>query len=118
MPKIAFVAGPLRGKGGAAEVMANIRRASELAARVAARGILPVSPHRNTGDLLGTIDEESVKDGYLRLICACDCVVLMNGWESSPGTWVEYHMATCLGIPVYSESDFFAYGAQEVEDGG
>ncbi len=104
--KVVYVAGPYTGKT-PEEVDANIDRARELAIKVCNdKGWMPLTPHLNTGTI-GTMCRNASESfwiaAYLRILGSTDAVVLVPGWENSPGTLLEIEEAKRKGIPVFED---------------
>lgn len=99
---LAFVSGPFTAPTRAG-VEANIARAVAVGIEVARAGAFPVIPHANTAHP----DFEAVQpwqfwiDGDLRLLRACDCVVLVPGWQTSKGARGEIRDAHRRGLPIF-----------------
>jgi nucleoside 2-deoxyribosyltransferase len=98
--KLIYVAGPYRADN-AWEVEQNIRRAEELAFRVAEAGAMPACPHTMTRYWDGTLTDEFWLEGTLELLRRCDAVVLVHDWGRSVGTRGELAEAQRLDIPVF-----------------
>lgn len=95
-----YIAGPYSAPT-AVQRAANVQRAREVAAQVAALGAFPVTPH-----LLGTGIEDAGDDafwyrGTLELMRRCDAVVVLSGVDDSKGTRAEIDEAKRLGVPVF-----------------
>lgn len=103
--KVAFVAGPYRGKT-PWDVEQNVRRAECVAFEVARAGWMPLCPHTNTRFFDGTLDDDFWLLGTQELLRRCDAVVLVEGYEFSSGTLAEIKLAEFLGIPVYHSYNF------------
>ena len=100
---IAFIAGPFRGSN-PWEVEQNIRRAEEVAFKVAELGIMPLCPHTNTRFFDGTLTDEFWLEGTSELLRRCDMVVLAekDAESKSMGTLNECIEARYHNMPVYS----------------
>lgn len=99
--KVIYIAGKYRGPNAWA-VEQNIRAAEEVAARVAAMGLMPMVVHPMTRFIGGAnADEKFWVDGTKEIMRRCDAVVLVPGWGSSAGTRAEIEEAKRLGIPVF-----------------
>ena len=110
--KLIYIAGPFRAEN-AWEVERNIRRAEEMAFRVASEtGAAFVCPHTNSRFFDGTIHGRYWLDATLEIMRRCDAVMVLPGHESSEGTLGEIAEATRLGIPVFYEFDELAEWAR------
>lgn len=100
--KIAFIAGPFRGKN-TWEVEQNIRVAEQVGFMVAELGIMPLIPHTNTRFFDGTLTDEFWLEGTSELLKRCDMVVLVDRFAPvrSIGTRGEVEIAKKLGIPIF-----------------
>lgn len=110
--KVAYIAGPYRGKNESA-IRANIRRAEALAIKVWQAGACAICPHKNTEGMGGTNSDDPVKDfagwmaGDLEIVKRCDCVVATDDWPLSEGAKMEVDAAkNKYGKPVFTESTF------------
>lgn len=101
---IVYVAGPYRADN-AWEVERNIRRAEEVAFRVAEAGAMPLCPHSMTRYFDGTLTDAHWLEGTMELLRRCDGVVMVRGWEESSGATKEKVHALTRGIPVRFESE-------------
>lgn len=99
--KVVYIAGKYRGPNPWA-VEQNIRAAEEVAARVAALGLMPQVVHPMTRFIGGSnSDEQFWVDGTLEIMRRCDAVVLVPNWRDSVGARAEVEEAERLGIPVF-----------------
>lgn len=98
--KIIYVAGKFRGKN-AWEVFKNVRAAEEVAFQVASLGAMPLTPHLNTANFDGTLDDKFWLDGTMELLRRCDAVMMVPGWETSTGATAERREAERLGLPIF-----------------
>jgi hypothetical protein len=105
--RICYIAGPFRGRN-SWEVEQNIRRAEDLAFKVAELGAMPLCPHTNTRFFNGTLDDKFWLEGTLELLRRCDAVLLVPGWRSSSGAIAEEAEAMRIGIPVFEKLDLLA----------
>ena len=98
--KIAYVAGPYRGRT-VWQTVQNIRRAEAVALELWRMGYPTICPHKNTALLDGSCPDETWLEGDLALLARCDLMVLAPGWERSRGTVEEIAYAKEHNIPVY-----------------
>lgn len=98
--KHVYIAGPYRGKT-AWEVEQNIRRAEEVAFKVAECGHVPVCPHSMYRYFNGELTDQFWLDGTISLLSRCDVMVVLSGYENSEGTKEEIAFAQEHGIPVF-----------------
>jgi hypothetical protein len=109
-PKVVYIAGPFRGPDHFA-IHRNIVEAEALAWRVWAKlskwrlGSCALCPHLNTAHFQNSLPDNVWLEGDLVLISRCDAVVLVEGWEKSSGTMVEYKYAKEHDIPVMAEEE-------------
>ena len=101
--KVAYVAGPYRDARGVWYVGENICRAREIARELWMAGIAAICPHSNTGmmDGAGFQTDQVFLTGDLAIMARCDAIVMIPGWQSSPGACAELERATELGIEVF-----------------
>lgn len=74
------------------------RKAEEVKAFLIAAGYEPVSPLDN-----GLSDEAPYGEHMkadLKILCDCDAICMVRGWELSKGCEVERQVALICGIPV------------------
>jgi nucleoside 2-deoxyribosyltransferase len=110
--KIAYVAGPYRGKSkikliNRLQVIRNIVRARTVAKELWRQGYAALCPHSNTALFDGAAPDETFLQGDIDMLAKCDLVVLVRGWDKSNGTKDEVIFAKYAGIPVY-EWDYTA----------
>jgi len=102
--KVVYIAGPFRAANSWL-VEQNIRRAEELALRVAEAGAMPLCPHCNTRFFNGTLTDEFWLAGTMALLERCDAIVLTDRWPASSGCRSERARAVELGIPIFYDTD-------------
>jgi len=108
---LVYIAGPYRADT-AWEVEGNIRRAEEVAYRVARCGALPVCPHANSrGYFQGCAPEGFWLAAYLALLERLDALFLIDGWRASDGSVAEFDRAVDRGLPIFYEPDYEALQA-------
>lgn len=100
--RLVYIAGPYRGKD-AWEVEENIRAAEQLGYEVAQHGHVPVIPHTMYRYFNGTLNDDYWLDATKRLMLACDCVLLLPGWERSEGATEEKNAAMDDHMPVFTK---------------
>lgn len=94
----------LSGKYSAGNREENIAVARDVALVCLDAGVIPLTPHLN----FARFEEESALTyeqflaNDLALILRCDGVLLLPGWEDSPGALRERAYAEMHGIPVYN----------------
>lgn len=99
--KVVFIAGPFRGRN-TWEVEQNVRRAEELALKVAELGATPLCPHTNTRFFDGLLNDRFWLAAAQELLRRSDAVMLVEGWEGSTGTQGEIELAKQERIPVFA----------------
>lgn len=100
--KLLYLAGPYTSptQEGKAE---NIRAAREVAVELWKRGYSVICPHLNTAHMEEDgIDYETFMAGDLEQVRRCDGLILLKGWERSPGAKREMECARARGIPMVS----------------
>lgn len=104
--KLIYVAGPYSGESKEA-VKRNIHEAEIVGQMVLAAGHLPFLPHKNTSfwDKWGCLTHFSHSD-WLEKYCfpmldRCDALLLVPGWEFSPGAIKEFEYAEERRMPIY-----------------
>lgn len=91
------------------QILANIRRAQEVALAIWRLGAVAICPHANTAMFDGEAPDEVWLRGDLELLRRCDAVVVVQGWERSTGATAERALAVDLGIPTFQPDN---YGTQ------
>ena len=102
--KVVYIAGPFRAKS-AWHIEANIRRAEEVALKVAALGIIPLCPHTMYRFFQGALPDEFWLDATLELARRCDGIVMCRNWLSSVGSLGEREEMEKLNRPVFMEHE-------------
>lgn len=98
--KVVYIAGPFTAKT-PWEIRQNINRAEEVAFEVAEAGFMPLCPHTNTGNFIGTKTSKFWYEGTLELMRRCDAVLVLPGYKNSVGTRSEINEAARIGLPVF-----------------
>lgn len=110
--KIAYVAGPYRGKDEFA-VWQNILNAKRVAIKLWKKGYAVICPHANTAhfehfsatmkdcQVVDNIADTTWLKGDLEILSRCDLVVMAPGWAKSEGARMEAARAKELGIIVF-----------------
>ena len=100
--KIVYIAGPYGDSGGYLAIERNIARAREAAVFLAERGIGFFCPHLNSAHFECIIEQptEFWYEMDLRLLDACDAILMVEGWQNSNGARAELERAQRLGLPV------------------
>ena len=100
--EVAYVAGPYSG-----DVDANIRAARQVAIKLWEMGYAVITPHLNTAHMEqdSQVSYEQFVRGDLAIIHKCDLVVLLPGWQNSPGACREERFADEIGTPAYEWPD-------------
>ena len=102
--RVIYVAGPFRGKT-PWDVEKNIRRAEELALRVANAGAMPLCPHTMTRYFDRQCTDAFWLEGTLELLRRCDAVIFTDAWAKSAGAIGENQEAM-RKIPIFHEARF------------
>lgn len=94
--KKAYISGPMSGKP-----EKNRAEFDKVALEVEQRGYVAVLPHTKEleNDDKATWQQFMRED--LKMMMDCDVVVVLDGWQRSPGSRDEVHTAQRYGIPVY-----------------
>ena len=101
--KVAYIAGPYRGKT-ESDVVANIRHAEKYAIKYWRLGYAVICPHLNTQLFGGLAPDEVWLKGDLELLRRCDAIVMIPGWEESFGARAEEGVAQTLGLEIIYEN--------------
>ena len=85
---------------------ANIQRGADMAARLAKLGHGYHCPHLNSAwPGAEKIPHAQWMAQDLRILAACDCVVMLGGWHRSVGAKEEHSYAVTLGKPIIYGDD-------------
>ncbi len=106
--KVFYIAGPYRADTERG-IVENIRRAEAVAIEVWESGHIALCPHMNTRLFGGILPDNVWLDGALELMYRCDAVVLVPGWERSPGTLAEIEEARKMNMLIYLRYNKFMY---------
>lgn len=98
--KIAYIAGPLTGKTIKEESM-NVYTACKVGQELAKMGFMPFVPHANSANIFAQDYDFWIEGDILLMKRAADLIVLIPGWEGSPGAQEEAEAAKGFGLPVY-----------------
>ena len=96
-PKVVYVAGAFRAKT-QWEIMQNVRRAEDASLELWKLGYAVICPHTMTQHFQNECPDEVWLDGCLELLRRCDAIYLVEGWQCSEGSLVEYELAKELGL--------------------
>lgn len=104
--KLAYVAGPYRGKSknkiiNRLQVIRNILAAREVAKKLWQMGYAVICPHSNTALFDGIVPDKTFLDGDIVMLKRCDLIVMMPNWMDSSGAIDELCIAQANGIPAY-----------------
>lgn len=86
-------------------IQRNIAKARDGAALLWQAGYAVLCPHMNTALFDGVVDDMRFLDGDIAWLRAADVLVLLPGWETSPGTRREIEVAKMMRIPVVTLED-------------
>lgn len=102
--KVVYVAGPFRAST-AWQVELNIHRAKCAAYEIWKSRHIALCPHANSGDFAGEPFEDSVLEGYRKVVTLCDAILLLDGWQESIGSMRERETAKEAGVPIFYHMD-------------
>ena len=102
--RVAYIAGPYRARTPYG-ISCNINKASDVAAKYWLKGFAVICPHKNSAMFDGLAPDNVWLDGYLEIMCRCDVVVMMSGWQLSTGAKAEHDEAISLGLEVIYDGD-------------
>ena len=112
---VVYIIGPFRASTNWG-VIQNIRRAEELALRVAEMGAMPLCPHLNTANFNGLLDDDFWLAGTAELLRRCDAGITVSGWTESAGSRAEVELADAEGLPIFhAETDLVLWVAARIE---
>lgn len=115
---VLYLAGPFGNPDPIHGIQRNILTASEIALEAWGKGWAVICPHKNTADFQFAtgIPDETWTEGYLSILLRCDVVLMLPGWERSPGSVKERHFAIERGKKVhYYENEGIPYVQQEAQ---
>jgi hypothetical protein len=90
------------------DIDTNIEAAAQVASELWKKGHAVICPHLNTAHFEQRCSEvtyETYINGDLNMIARCDGMVMVPGWETSPGAREESDYAHALKIPVWYYPD-------------
>lgn len=99
--KLVYTAGPYRAKT-EQQVSWNVERAMWWAEAVWRLGGVAICPHTNTYKMDMAIDPEEFVERDLEIVCRCNAVLALPGWEKSKGALAEIKAAQQAGVPVFT----------------
>jgi hypothetical protein len=100
--KHVYIAGPFNGPDARA-VELNVRRAEELAYRVAELGAVAVCVHAENRFRAGTLTEAYWVAAVMSKLRRCDAIMMEASWAKSPGAQREFDEACVLGKRAFFE---------------
>lgn len=103
MKKI-YISGPITGNENWKESFYRIQ------AKLIEKNFIVISPLVIAEELEKEIKNPTYEDymrSDIRMLCVCDAIIFLNGWEKSKGATCEKNVADCIGLEEYFESDFF-----------
>lgn len=100
-----YVAGPISAND-PITLFNNEKNGIDTAAWLILQGFAVFCPHLDFQYLLGVygkdITKDMLQDNSMAWVECCDCMLVLPGWENSPGTKREMARAITLGIPIYT----------------
>jgi len=104
--KLAYVAGPYRGKSkyriiNRLQVIRNIIRARAVSKELWKQGYAVICPHSNSALFDGVAPDRTFLDGDIMMLKKCDLIVMLPNWAWSSGAVDELCIAQANGIPAY-----------------
>jgi len=109
---IVYISGKYSG-----DIEANLKLARTTAIQVWEAGFTCLAPHLNTihFEIDSKCKYEDYLAGDLQLLQRCDCILMLNNWESSNGAKTEKEFAELNKIPVlYSLNQLIAFYGDKV----
>jgi len=104
---LVYIAGPFRANGKDdirdEDVKKNVAHAMDVARQLWESGIAALCPHANTSMEFteGRTDPQMFLDADIKMMMACDAVLMLDNWQSSEGAKREHEIAEKLGMPIY-----------------
>jgi hypothetical protein len=104
--KLAYVAGPYRGKSknriiNRLQVISNIIEARKVARELWKMGYAAICPHSNSALFDGIVRDDVFLWGDLEILKRCDIIVMVPNWLSSSGAVDEFCLAEDKGILIH-----------------
>lgn len=94
-----YIAGPYRAAD-AWRIAENVHRAETVATMVWEAGHYALCPHANARHASAHVTDTQYLAGTMEMMCRCDAVIVLPGYEGSAGTVGEIVEAGVRGIPV------------------
>jgi len=105
-PKLIYIAGPYTAEN-TYSLRRNILKAEAAAREVMKHGFVPVIPH-SLGDALDTGSKfkhfqhhDWMQKLCLPLLSRCDGLLLIEGWQNSKGSRIEFDFAQTNNMPIF-----------------
>lgn len=108
MAPLIYVAGPYRDDAGYTSVDYNIWVARQGCKWLAENGLYFLCPHMNSAHFEAIIPWFPVAHWYeqdIRLLKACDAMLLVGQWTKSQGSLAERSCAEAAGLPIFDYND-------------
>lgn len=100
-----YISGPFSSADPIHGIGANILAASAVALEAARRGWLPLCPHKLFADYQHSdVPYEVWMDLCLELLRRSDAILMLDGWEQSPGATRERAWAVAHGLLIYDHA--------------
>lgn len=104
--KVAYIAGPYRGKSKIKFInylqrQININRAAKVAKWAWKEGYAVICPHLNSRNLDGVVEDLMFLYGDQEILIRCDLMILVPGWTTSEGTREEIKFALMNDMKIF-----------------
>lgn len=100
-----YISGPITAET-PEQLAANIQRGAAMAKRVWEWGHGAHCPHLNSSfPGADEIPHAQYMEFDLRMLAACDAIIMLEGWEMSVGAEMEYRAAKTTWVLIFHEGD-------------
>jgi hypothetical protein len=106
--KLIYVAGPYHSENPHV-IEENILKAKRAALECWDRGWAVICPHANTAGFERfqrppwKVQQHTWIEGDIEILRRCDAIVMLPGWENSPGSRKEFEAAHLFGLTIYED---------------